>query len=133
GKRLVNQGAVCESKEFTVAVFFAQADNIVLPYQRFSAGINIHVSAECLSLLNNAVQRVVIHIEPVAVICGPAAGAVQIARGGRVHQNCPWNVAVVFFLVFVFPLAADDRRMDDEIFEGFFPHARINIRVKAHN
>ena len=78
-KFLVDEGAVGKRQELTVRMRLTQADDVRLAHQRLSAGIQIHVCAHFLALADDAVKRLQAHVQPVAILCGPAAGAVQVA------------------------------------------------------
>ena len=101
GKGFINERSVGKGKESCFRMTFAQGDDILLPHQWFTAGINEEVAAELLSLSNHTVQLFQCQIQFIAILRRPAAGAVQIAGAGRIKQNRPRNVAVVFLPVFL--------------------------------
>ena len=95
---LVDQRAVGERVERHIFMFLAEFDDVILADQRFAARKKISVNAEFLALGDDLIHHFVGKIHLIAVFRGPASGAVQIACGGRVHQNDPRNIASVFFL-----------------------------------
>ena len=81
-------------------MLLAETDDIILSDQRFTACKKIGVNTEFLAFGDDLIHHFVGKIHLIAVLRGPAACAVQIARGRRIHQNNPRNVASVFFLHF---------------------------------
>ena len=92
---LVDEGAVGEGMDRHVPVLFAQADDILLPQQRLAAGKEAGVGTQCLGLCQHPIHLLKGQALLVAVLRRPAAGAVHIAGGGRVHQDEPRHVDAV--------------------------------------
>ena len=57
----------------------------------------------------------------------------QVAGGGWVQQNCPRNVALVLFAVFLLLWPSDDVGIQEEIFKGRFQHILVDVVEYAHN
>ena len=117
-KSFVDQCGVGEGKELAVAVLFTQGDQVLFANQRLTAGIYVHIYAHFLALGDNGIDLVKGQVQLVAVFRGPAAGAVQVAGRGRVKQNGPRNIAVIFLPVFLLLWPTDDIRVEEEIFKG---------------
>ena len=128
GEGLVDQGAVREGQEGAVRMRLAQADEVVFAHQRLAAGIDVDVDAQLAALTDDVVEGLVGHIQPVPVFRGPAAGAVQIARRRRIHQNRPRNVAAVLRRKLLFALEADQTAVDEDGFQKLPAHAVIDFR-----
>ena len=96
-------------------MLFTEFDNICLAYQRFTAGVNVHVYAHVLALANDVVDLVKTEIQLVAIFCSPAAGTMKIAGRGGVQQYRPGNVAVVFIPQFLLFFPADEIGVDEEV------------------
>ena len=96
-KSIVNQRAVREGKKRTVRILLTQADDILFAYQRLAAGENIHKGAYRLALLDNTGKSFKAECGFFSIFRGPAALAVQVAGGCGIDQDCPWDIAVVFF------------------------------------
>jgi hypothetical protein len=71
---------------------------------------------------DDAVDLVIAQIQLVAVLGGPAAGAVEVAGGGGVQQNGPGHVAVVLVADFVLLVPADDVGVEEEVDKRGFQH-----------
>ncbi len=117
GKGLVDQGAVGEGQEHAVVVLAADLDEVFLAYQRFAAGVDVEVYAHFLALSDDGVDLVKAQVQLVAVLRRPAAGAVQVARGGGVQQDDPRDVAVVLLAVFLLDGPAQNVGIEDEVGE----------------
>ena len=100
-KGFINQCAVREAEEDTVIMLFTDPDQIILPDKRFASGIDIHVDTKFLALTDDVINFIKGQVQFISIFCSPAAGAVQIAGAGRIKQNRPRNVAVVFLPVFL--------------------------------
>ncbi len=131
GEFFVDQRAVRKGEEHAVVVLLAQADDVVLADHRLPAREDIHKGAQFLALLHDVVHLLEAEVQPMAVFCRPAADAVQVARRGRVEQDGPRNVAVVFFDDLVFAAAAEDAGVDEEVLEQLLAHALVDVGVKA--
>ena len=99
-------------------MLFTQGDQVLFANQRLTAGIYVHIYAHFLALGDNGIDLVKGQVQLVAVFRGPAAGAVQVAGRGRVKQNGPRNIAVIFLPVFLLLWPTDDIRVEEEIFKG---------------
>jgi hypothetical protein len=127
GELLVDEGGVGEAEEHAVGVLLAQAMMIVLAHQRLAAGVDIHIDAELLALTDDVVDLVIAQVQLVAVLGGPAAGAVQVAGGGGVQQDGPGGVAVVLVADFLLLVPADEVGVDEEIDKGGFQLVPVNV------
>ena len=87
-------------------MLFTQADNILFADEGFAAGKETGMGAQFLCLGQHPVHLLKGQTLLMAVFRRPAAGAVHIAGGGRIHQNQPGNIAAVFFGVFLRLLVA---------------------------
>ena len=68
-----------------------------------------------LGLPDNGVQRFQIHIQLIAVLRRPAAGAVEIAGTGGIHQDRPGDIAVILLHGFLSPGRPKEVRVDDKV------------------
>ena len=133
GKFLVDERAVGEGEELAVGVLVADGDQILLANERLAAGVDVHVYAELLALRDDGINLVKRQIQPVAVFRRPAAGAVQVAGGGRIQQDRPRDVAVVLLAVFLLLRPADDVGVEEEVHERRLEHFRIGILHDVHD
>ena len=117
GERLVDQRAVGEGEELAVAVLFAQGDQVLFAHERLAAGVDVHVDAHLLALRDDRVDLLEGQVQLVAVLRGPAAGAVQVAGRGRVEQDGPRDVAVVRLAQLLLNGPADDVGVEEEVGE----------------
>ena len=99
GKRFVDEGGVGKGGELTVGMGLAQLDNVFLANQGFASGKQEEIAAKLVGLIHDAVHFRVAQVQLVAVLCRPAAGAMEVAGRGGVHQNGPGDVAAVLFPV----------------------------------
>ena len=97
GEFVVDKRGVGEGQEHGIVVLLAQLDDVVLAHERFAAGIDVHHDAQLFALADDVVQLVVGQVELIAVLRCPAAGAVQVAGRGRIHQDGPGDIAAVLF------------------------------------
>ena len=125
----IDQRSISKGQEGRFRVTFAQGDDILLPHQWFTAGINEEVATELLSLSNHTVQLFQCQIQFIAILRCPAAGAVQIAAGCGVHQDGPGNVTVIFGAVGKAGGRSDHTGVDDEILHQFAPLPIVNFRI----
>ena len=117
GKGLVDQGAVGEGQEHAVVVLAADLDEVFFAHQRFAARVDVEVHAHFLALSDDGVDLVKAQVQLVAVLRRPAAGAVQVARGGGIQQDDPGDVAVVLLAVFLLDGPAQNVGVEDEVGE----------------
>ena len=125
----IDQRSIGKGQEGRFRVTFAQGDDILLPHQWFTAGINEEVATELLSLSNHTVQLFQCQIQFIAILRCPAAGAVQIAARCGVHQDGPGNVTVIFGAVGKAGGRSDHTGVDDEILHQFAPLPIVNFRI----
>lgn len=97
---LVDERGVRETQKRAIGVRLAQADKVVLAHERLAAGVDVDVEAQRHALVDDVVDFLVVEVELVAVLGGPAAGAMQVARVGGVKQDGPGNVALVLVAYF---------------------------------
>ncbi len=55
-KFIVNQSCVCEAEENTFRMLFTDFNQVILAYQRFAAGVDVHVSTHCGTLIDDVVN-----------------------------------------------------------------------------
>ncbi len=127
GKLLINQRTICKAQENTIIMLLAQTDDIRLPHQRLSTGVDVHVYAHFLALADNVVDLVKGQVQPVAIFRRPAAGAVQVAGAGGIQQDSPGNIAVIFFLQLLLNRPADHILVDKKIDQHCLNNFRIHI------
>ena len=127
GKFIIDQRAVCKSKNYAVIVFLAKLDDILLSYHRLSAGQKIEVHAHILSLTHDVVQFFKRQVQLIAVFRRPATGAVQVAGTGGIHQNCPRNIAVQFVSEFIFSLPSGQACVQEKISQKCLCYIRIDV------
>ena len=127
GKGLVDERGVGEGQEHAVRVGLAEADDVILADQRLTAGIDVHEGAHGGALPDDRVQGVVVHVQLVAVLRRPAAGAVEVAGGGGVHQDGPRHVAAVLLLGLVLTLAANGGGVENEVLEKLAADAGVDL------
>ena len=113
--------------EGNVAVLFAKPDDVFFAHQGLAAGKEARVRAERLSLCERLVHFLERQALLVAVFRRPAAGAVHVARGGRVHQNEPRDVDIVFCRGFLRDMIAPDAALVDGVREEGFENIGVVI------
>ena len=96
-------------------MLLAQTNDILLPYQRFTAGIDIHVDSEFFSLTDDIIDLLKGKIQLVAVFRSPASGAVKVTCGSGIQQDCPRDVAVVLLTKLFLNLPALQVYIKEEI------------------
>ena len=108
-------------------MLFADFYEIFLPDKRFSAGVNVEVNAKLFALSDDIVDLIVRQIQLVAILCRPAASAVQIAGTCRIKKDRPWDVAVIFFPVLFKHRPPGQIGIDEEIDKDLFKNTSVNI------
>ena len=98
-------------------MLFAQGDQVLFAHERLAAGVDVHVDAHLLALRDDRVDLLEGQVQLVAVLRGPAAGAVQVAGRGRVEQDGPRDVAVVRLAQLLLNGPADDVGVEEEVGE----------------
>ena len=131
GEGLVYQRAVGKAGEHAVGVSLAEPDDVLFAHERLAAGEEVDVGAHALGLRDDAVHLLIREVHVVAVLGGPAAGAVQVAGARRTHEDGPGNVAVVFFFKPPGRLESNHPGIDDEVFKDPAAHARVYVREEA--
>ena len=131
GKGIVDQRTVGEREERAVAVLLAKADQIGLAHQRFAAGIDVNIGPQFLALPDHIVQLFEGEVQLVAILRRPAAGAVEVAGRGGVHQDRPGNVALILVLQLHGSGRADQRAVDCNGFYQLFPLLVIDVGPQA--
>ena len=114
-------------------MFFTQAYDIFFADQRFSAGINVKISAQIFSLCDNAVDLIEGQIQLMAVFSRPASGTVKIAGRGRIQKNRPRRITVVLLTNFLLPFPADEIRIENKVRKEFLYNAGIHIFQHMHD
>ena len=132
-KSLVNQCSVGEAEENAVGVLFAKADQVLLAHQRLAAGVDVHVDAQFLPLLDDAVDLLVGQVQLVAVLSGPAAGAVEVAGTGGVQKNGPWNIAAIFLAALLLLGPSNQGGVDKEVHGDGLHDLRVDVCEKPLN
>ena len=92
---LVDQRTVGKAQECAVRVLSANTHQILAAHGRLTAGVQIHICTQLLALSDNTGQVVVRQRAGMAVLGSPAAGALQIAGSGGIHQDRPRHIAAV--------------------------------------
>ena len=113
--------------EFTVVMFFTQFNDIRFPHQRLAACIHIKINTQFFSLCDDPVQIFIRQIQFVTVLCSPAAGAVQVAGAGGIHQDQPRNIALMYFSHLTDCLSSVKGRFKSKIQRCLFDHIRIDL------
>ena len=108
-------------------MLLTQADDVGLAHHGLAAGVDVHVNAHFLALADDVVALIVGQVELVAVLRRPAAGAVQVAGGGRVQEDGPGDVAAVFFAVLLLNGPAHQVDVDKEVDGHGGEHIVIHI------
>ena len=72
----------------------AQLDKVVLADQRLAAGVDVHMNTQLDALVDDGVDLFIGKVQLVAVLGGPAASAMKVARAGWVKQDSPRDVAL---------------------------------------
>ena len=124
---VVDQRAVREGVEGNIAVLFAKPDDVFFAHQGLAAGKQARVRAERLGLGERLVHFLEREALLVAVFRRPAAGTVHVARGGRVHQNEPRDVDIVFCRGFLRDMIAPDAALVDGVREEGFENVGVVI------
>ena len=127
---VVDQRAVRKGVEGNIAVLFAKPDDVFFAHQGLTAGKQARVRAERLSLCERLVHFLEREALFVAVFRRPAARAVHVARGGRVHQNKPRDVDIVFCSGLLRDMIAPDAALVDGVREEGFENVGIVVPQK---
>ena len=107
----INQCTVGKRMKCTIAVFFAQTDNFLFLNQRFAAGEQKSVNTQFFTFCDNSIHILKRKVHFIAIFRSPTTGTVHIARCCRVHQNNPWNIALVSFRHFQRSLVTTKTRL----------------------
>ena len=124
---LVDEGGVGVDGKLHVVVLFSQLQHVLLPHQRLAAGEHIQVHAQLLALGDDLVHVLKAQVVLVAVLAGPAAHAVHIAGGGRVKQDQPRDVALVFDTVFPDGLGAPEESLIAQVQGSSTGHMGVGL------
>ena len=124
---LVDQGGVGKGEEGRIAVLLAQGDQILLAHQGLAAGVDVEVDAQLLTLGDDGVDLIKGQVQLVAVLGGPAAGAVQVAGGGGIQQNGPGDVAAVLLAHLLLLGPAHQVGVHKEVVEQGLEHVGIRL------
>ena len=132
GEGVVDQGAVGEEQEAALRMLVGQRDQVVLADGRLAAGIDVEIGAQGLALVDDAVKIIEGQVQAIAVLGRPAAGAVQVACRGRVHQDGPGDVAAILLAGIAEHRVGDDVAIDHEAFHQVAHDLRIDVIEAAH-
>ena len=124
---LVDEGGVGVDGKLHVVVLFGQLQDVLLAHQRLAAGEHIQVHAQLLALGDDLVHVLKAQVVLVAVLAGPAAHAVHIAGGGRVKQDQPRDVALVFDTVFPDGLGAPEKSLVAQVQGSSTGHMGVGL------
>ena len=108
-------------------MLFTEPDEVLFPHQRLTAGVDIHIDAQIFPLADNVVDLVKGQVQLVAVLCCPAAGAVEVAGGGGVQQNSPGDIAAVLLSHLFLLGPADQVGVDKEVHHHGFEDFLVNV------
>ena len=78
-------------------MLLTERDHIFLAHQRLPACEDVHISSQFLPLGDNGIQFLKSKVQPVSVLCSPAACTVHIAGGSGIQKDLPWHIAVFLF------------------------------------
>ncbi len=117
-------------------MFFCKLENIVHADSRLAAGHHVKMGTEFLAFGYDLVHILIGKVGLVAVRAGPAAYAVHVAGHGRIKEDQPRNIAVVFLSVLTDHLGAAEKRLIAEVEQHHLRVMRIclvdNTVDKAH-
>ena len=114
-------------------MIFTEMNNILFANHRFSAGKQIYIGSEFGSLLYDIIHFFIGQIQLIAIFSRPAAGTFQIAGTCRIHKNCPWYIAIIFFFILTLFLVADQGTIDNKVLQQPVSDTRINVLPEAHD
>ena len=98
---IVNEGPIGKGVEFAVRMFPAEFQDVRFTDQRFAASEEVEMAAYFFALAYDFIHDVVGQVQGVTIFGSPAADAVQVAGAGRVEEDGPGNIAVIFGFGFV--------------------------------
>ena len=104
---------------------FADLYKVFFANERFSTGIDEHVAAELICLLDDGINVLKRKIVFVAVFCSPAACAAKVTCRCGIKKNCPRYIAVVFLRCNILLFTSLKAGIYHEILEECLAHARI--------
>ena len=113
-------------------MFPANRKQILFPDHRLPAGINKHKRAQRLALGDDGIDLGHAEIQLMTIFRRPAAGAMQVAGRGRIKQDRPRHVAVVFRRSFNLTGAAFQTGVDDKVGEKRLAHAGVQVIQLQH-
>ena len=126
-ERLVDERGVREAEERAIGMRLAQLDEVVLAHQGLATRVDEHVRSQGLALLDDGIDVVVAQVELMAVFCGPATRAMQVARARGVEQNRPRNVALVFVAILLLLAPHHEVRIDQKRFHQAISHLGVQM------
>ena len=124
----IDKRCVGEAQKRAVGMRFAQADKVLFAYHRLAARVDVNVSAQLNALVDNGVNIFVRQIQAVAVIGGPAAGAMKVAGAGGIKQNGPGDVALMLLAHFFLLRPCHQVAIDNEVLQELV--AELGIQVE---
>ena len=104
-----------------------QTQDIILADHRFTTRHEIQVSAELLALGDDLVHVLEGQVVLMAVGAGPAALAMHVAGGGRVKQDQPRDIAVIFLSVLADHFCTAEKRLIAKVEKGHLRKIRIDF------
>ena len=108
----------------------AEPQDIVFPDQRFSPGHHEGMDTQGFPLGHDLIHGFIGKIQSMAVFCCPAADAVHVADTGRVEQDGPGNIAMVFIPASLPGLQSIESRLKTQIHDSGFQDMGIE-RVQS--
>ena len=126
-KLIIDQSSVRVGVELTVMVLFAELQDVCLADKRLAACEHVKVYAKLLALRDDAVQVLEAQVQLVSILGRPAASAVQVAGGGRIHQDQPRDIAAVFLTVCADGLGSVDHRLKHQVEQCHLQNIRIQL------
>ena len=122
---VVDERAVDERQEHAVRVCFAQV--VFLADERLTAGVDVNMRSQLLALADDGIEVLVAEVEIVPVFCCPAAGAMQVASAGGIHQHRPGDVAAMLLAVSLLLGPCQEIGIHDEGAQQVVSYLRIEV------
>lgn len=115
---IVDEGPIGKGVEFAVRMFPTKFQDVRFADQRFAASEEVEMAAYFFALAYDFIHDIVGQVQGVTIFGSPAADAVQVAGAGRVEEDGPGNIAVIFGFGFVPRTQTVEARFKAQVHDG---------------
>ena len=96
-------------------MLLTELNKVCFSDKRLPSCKHIQIYSKLLALCYDLIHLIKGKVQLVAILCRPAACAVQIAGACRIHKDEPWHIAAILFTIFTDSLGTVNKCLKAQI------------------